>query len=164
MHVRMGGAGAALPRLSIPPNGPLATANSRHPITEAGFDTILAKMEDAFERQKKGDNSLGRLRLAGIETPEGVNKPCQKVVRVTPTNETWTVDLDPDTHLPAFVQAVDGNGELLERYVFQVPAPNVSDLVQADAFDPDARWGPAKGLFQRLARAGEAAKKDAVKR
>lgn len=150
MHVRL--ANPLLPRMSMPPDSPLATRNSRHPITEAGFNTIIQNMDEAFRRQQANDFSLGRIRYDGRETPDGFDLPCEKVVRVSPTRETWVVYIHPTTHLPALVQATDGNGELLERFVFRDPTFNPPDLALAQAFDPDSRWGPSKGLFQRLAR------------
>lgn len=161
MHVRMGN--PLLPRISIPPDSPLATRNSRHPITEAGYDTIVQKMDEAFRREQANDHSLGMIRYHGLEKPEGFETPCQKVVRVTPTRETWLVYIDPSSHLPVLVQATDGIGELLERYTFRDPTLNPADLAMADAFSPDARWGPSQGLFQRLAR-GSSETKDAKTR
>jgi hypothetical protein len=158
MHVQV--AGSPLPRMSMAPDSPLATMNSRHPITEAGFDTIIQNMELALEKQRAGDSSLGKIRLAGQERPEGMDKACYKVVRVTPSQETWVVYLDPTTNLPMLVEATAANGDRLERYAYGDPTFNPTDLAAADAFDPDARWGPAKGLFQRLARGGSAARNE----
>jgi hypothetical protein len=155
MHVKMVGPLGALPRLSLAPDSPLATANSRHPITEAGFDTIVGNMEEGLRQQKSGQGS-GRLTYAGLATENGLDKPSHKVVRVTESGETWVVYLDPESHLPALVQATGGNGDLLERYVFKDPVPGAAELSKADAFDPDARWGPSKGLLQRLARSNTA--------
>ena len=152
MHVHMGDSKLPLPRISMPPDSPLATKNSRHPITEAGFDTIVANMEAGLRKQRTGDVSAGKVRYEGREQPDGYDKACDKVVRETPSNEVWVVYLDPDTKLPALVQATAGNGDLLERYVFRNPVPNPADLASADAFNPDARWGAPKGLLGRLAR------------
>ena len=162
MHVHL--ANSVIPRLSMAPDSPLATRNSRHPITEAGFDTILANMEIAFRRQQSGDNTLGKLSYLGLEKPESLDQPCHKLVRVTPTKETWVVYLDPATDLPVLVQATDGSGDLLERYVFRDPVFDPDELATADAFDPDSRWGPSKGLFQRLAHGGSATPKDSESR
>jgi hypothetical protein len=151
MHVKMVGPLGALPRLSMAPDSPLATANSRHPITEAGFDTIVGNMEEGLRLQKSGQVS-GRMTYAGLETENGLGKPSHKIVRLTESGETWVVYLDPETYLPSLVQATGSNGDLLERYVFKDPVPGAPELSKADAFDPDARWGPSKGLLQRLAR------------
>ncbi len=149
MHVRMGN--PLLPRISLDPDSPMATRNSRHPISEAGYDTIILGMETAVRGQAAGDPTGGTVRYDGLEIPDGFVKPCHKIIRNTPANETWVVYIDPDTHLPALVQETDGNGELLERYAFRDPVFNLPDLAQVEAFDPDARWGPPKGLFSRLA-------------
>jgi hypothetical protein len=160
MHVNMGATLVPMPRLSLPPDSPLATRNSRHPITEAGFDTILQGMETALRAQRSNDPSLGQIRYEGLEKPEELDRPGHKVVRVTPTNETWVVYLDPETRLPAQVEATAGNGDLLERFVFRDPAFDLPVLARAESFDPDSRWGPAKGLLGRFARAGAGSTKE----
>lgn len=152
MHVRMAPTLVPLPRLSMAPDSPLATRNSRHPITEAGLEPIVANMEDAYAKSLKNDQSRGRLSYEGLVVADGSTTPCHKIVRVTPERETWTVLIDPETHLPVSVQAIAGNGDLLEQYTFREPILDLPELANADAFDPDHRWGPSKGLFQRLAR------------
>ena len=156
MHVNMADSVVPVPRLAIPPDSPLAMRNSRHPITEAGFDTILQNIEKPIERAKAGDPSAGKVTYGGMEKPNPLDHPCHKLVRVTPTGETWLVYLDPQTKLPALLQANSASGELLERYVFRDVKLNVAELAQADAFDPTRRWGEPKGLFSRLARGGAA--------
>jgi hypothetical protein len=134
------------------PDSPLALKNGRHPITEAGFDTVVQNMADGLRKQKAGDPAGGKLTYGGLEKPEGADAPGHKITRVLPGGETWVVYLDPKSMLPTFVQETGPGGELLERYVFRDLTPNVAELAKAEAFDPDARWGPQKGLFQRLAR------------
>ncbi len=154
MHVNMADSVVPVPRLSIPPDSPLALRNGRHPITEAGFDTILRNVEKAIERAKAGDSQSGQVTYAGVEQPGPLEHPCHKIVRVTLTGETWLVYIDPQTKLPALVQANAADGELIELYRFRNPKPNVPELAQADAFDVNRRWGEPKGLLSRLARAG----------
>ena len=89
---------------------------------------------------------------AGCEQPEPLDHPCHKIVRVTASGETWQVFLDPESRLPALVQANAANGDLLERYLFRTSSPNPTELAAADAFDPNRRWGEPKGLLHRLAR------------
>jgi hypothetical protein len=155
MHVRMGGPLSAVPRLSMAPDSPLALRNSRHPITEAGFDTILQRMEEGARQQSSRVPNADRIVYAGRETPEGYGKPCHKVVRLTSEGETWTVYLDVETQFPALVQAISPRGEVLERYLFRDPTFNPPELASSVAFDPDARWGASKGLLQRLARSND---------
>jgi len=150
MHINMG-AKSLVPRVSLPTDSPLATRNSRHPISEAGFDTIVDHLAEALRRQHSGEAPAGSMRLEAREVPEGYDHPCDKVVRTTSQNETWVVLIDPATHLPAFVQATAADGQLLERYVFRNPVLNPPALVAAGAFDPDTQWGAAKGFFGRLA-------------
>ena len=152
MHVKMAPSLVPLPRISMPPDSPLATRNSRHPITEAGFESILANMEDAYAKLRKNDHSPGRLTYEGLVVPHGFSKPHHKIVRVTTAKEVWTVFIDPETRLPSSVQQLADNGDLLERYTFRPPVLNPTELARADAFDPNGRWGPSTGLLQRLAR------------
>jgi hypothetical protein len=155
MHINM--PGAVVPRISMSPESPLVLKSSRHPITEAGLDNVVADLEKTLALTGKGDTSRGRLSYGGLENPGPLERPCHKLVRITPSGETWHVYLDPETKLPAMVQATDLQGELLERYVFRNPRPDPPALASADAFDPDKRWGPATGLLGRLARARGAA-------
>ncbi|GAC1465311.1 MAG: hypothetical protein NVSMB9_04780 [Isosphaeraceae bacterium] len=156
MHVNMADSILPVPRLSMAPDSPLALRNSRHPITEAGFDTIVAHMEEAFQRQKSSDTTLGPIRYDGLQQPEELDRPCHKIVRAPDSGETWTVYIDPSTFLPALVQAISPDGELLEQYIFRSPTLNRPELARADAFDPDSRWGPPRGFFKRLARSNPA--------
>ena len=155
MHINM--ADAVVPaRLTMAPDSPIVLKSSRHPITEAGFDTIIANIENTLAPPNTGETSRGRLTYAGLENPGALERPCHKVVRITPSGETWIVYLDPVSKLPAMVEATDAQGELLERYRFHDVRPNVAELASAGAFDPNQRWGPPKGLLGRLARARSA--------
>ncbi len=156
MHVNMADSLLPVPRLSLPPDSPLVMHNSRHPITEAGFDTILKNVEDAIKGEKAGDLATGKVTYEGMEKAEQLDRPCHKIGRKTPSGEAWALYIDPQSRLPVLVQAVDANGELLERYVFSNPRYDLPELAQADAFNPNARWGPPKGFLNRLARANGA--------
>ncbi|MBV8381245.1 MAG: DUF1571 domain-containing protein [Planctomycetaceae bacterium] len=158
MHINTVGGLVPVPRIALPVDSPMVLKSARHPITEAGFDTILANMATTLELTQKGDESRGRLSDAGVEDAGPQNRPCHKIIRVTPSGETWMVFLDLETKLPVMVQANAANGDLLERYSFGDPKVDLPELASADAFDPDRRWGPAPagGLMQRLARATSA--------
>ena len=84
----------------------------------------------------------------GSNNRKGSTRPCHKIVRVTPTGETWVVYLDPETRLPALV-AGDGRERRPARTLScSGTRPSTSpSLPRPSAFDPDARWGPAKGLL-----------------
>jgi hypothetical protein len=159
MHINAADSVIPVPPIKMPVNNPMVLRNARHPITEAGFETIVANMEKSLEATRAGDASHGTLTYAGLENPGALSKPCQKLVRVTPSGETWNVYIDPDTKLPAMVEATAQNGDLLERYIFSEPRVDPPELAAADAFAPDQRWTGSKGggLLQRLARSGAAA-------
>jgi hypothetical protein len=152
MHVNMADSIVPVPRLALPPDSPMVLRNSRHPITEAGFETIVENIGRPLRLAKVGDASAGTVSYGGLEQPEPLDHPCHKVIRVTPTGETWLVYFDPRTNLPTMLQANAPDGGLLERYVFRDPRLNVAELARADAFDVTRRWGESKGLLQRLAR------------
>lgn len=158
LQVNVANSAIPIPRLSMRPDSPLILRTSRHPITQAGFDNILVNLKKTIEENKAGDESHGRISYGGIDQPESLDHPCHKIVRVTANGETWHVFFDPGTMLPAMVEAKDSDGDLLERYLFRDVRPDPKELAAADAFDPDLRWGPPKGLLTRMAR-GPAAKK-----
>ncbi|MDR3639258.1 MAG: DUF1571 domain-containing protein [Isosphaeraceae bacterium] len=161
MQVNMADSLVPVPRLSLPPDSPLVMSNSRHPITEAGFDTIVRNMERAIELEKAGTPTSGKLKYEGLDQPDGLDRPSHKLVRVTPSGETWLVYIDPNTKLPALVQANAADGTLLERYLFLDPKGDLAELSQPDAFDVAVRWGPPKGLLSRLTRPGSLSPKPA---
>ena len=149
MHVKT--PNPALPRLSFAPDSPIVMRNSRHPITEAGFDSLIEGLEGALKDPNSG------LTATPLETPSGLDRALQGLVRTTASGESWRVYLDPRTHYPSLVEAVDAKGDLLERYVFSDVRANLPELASADAFNQTARWGPARGLFGRLTQSADVA-------
>ena len=149
MHVNLADSLVPVPKLSIPPDSPMVMKMSRHPITEAGFDTILGHIEATLSTKNDGS----KMSYDGLESPPAVGRPCHKLTRQTANGETWVVHVDAETELPAMVQATSGSGELLEKYVFKDVKPNPPELANASAFDPNQRWGSSLGLLGRLARA-----------
>ena len=156
MQIKM--ANPALPRLSLSPESPMVMRNSRHPVTEAGFDSLVEGLELALKAPADGE-----LSSVGLEAAEGLEAPHPCLARKTPSGETWKVYLDPRTHLPSLVLAVDARGELLERHRFRDVRPNLPELATAEAFDANARWGQPRGLFGRMAK-GESAEPPASPR
>jgi len=155
MYVNTGNSALPIPRMSIPVDSPLALRNSRHPITEAGFDTILDNLFKFLEPKTAAVASDGKLTYKGIDRPGGLDQPCHLVERVTPKGETWQVYLDTRTLMPAMVSAVQtSSGELIERYIYRNLRPNPVELASNDAFDPDKRWGESKGWLSRIAHGG----------
>jgi hypothetical protein len=158
MRINMADTPIPIPPFGLPPDSPLILRSSRHPITEAGFETIIANLKKTIEENKAGDHSHGKITYGGTEQPEQLDHPCQKIIRVTATGETWQVFLDPASSLPVMVEGKASDGALLERYLFRNVHPDPPELASADAFDPNRRWGEAKGLLSRLAEAAESQK------
>jgi hypothetical protein len=153
MFVNMTNSSLPIPRMSFPIDSPLVLRSSRHPITEAGFDTILEGLEKHGAADAAGIQKDGRLVYKGVERPKGLDLPCHLLQRTTSEGETWQVYLDSRSLMPAVAVAFRaGDGELIERYSYRNLRPNPAELASADAFDPDKRWGEPKGLLSRLAR------------
>lgn len=151
MHVNMADSALPIPRLSIPPDSPMVLRNSRHPITEAGFEPLVRGLEDGLKA-----TGADALSFAGLQTPSPLDHPHLCLVRTAPSGEVSRIFIDPRTHLPA-VFSVDGpDGSMLERYVFRDLLPDPPELLATGAFDPSARWGPPRGLFKRVARGNSA--------
>ncbi|OJW19497.1 MAG: hypothetical protein BGO49_09265 [Planctomycetales bacterium 71-10] len=153
MHVNVANSAIPIPRMTIPVDSVLALRNSRHAITEAGFDTIFNNLSKQVDAQGRPTGAEGRLTYKGLQAVEGVDRPCHLIQRITPTKEIWRVFLDPDSLMPVVVTAHQADGGLLESYRYERLKANPTDLAAVEAFDPDKRWGESKGLFSRLARA-----------
>ncbi|MGC8638595.1 MAG: DUF1571 domain-containing protein [Isosphaeraceae bacterium] len=154
MYVNMANSSLPVPRMSLPIDSPLALRNSRHPISEAGFDTILDNLMKHLRPDTVDARRDGKLSYKGVKQPSGVDEPCHLFERITPSGETWQVYLQTRTLLPVVVSAVKtSSGELIERYSYRDLKLNPTELASAEAFDPDKRWGESKGWLSRLARA-----------
>ncbi len=153
MYVNMGNSALPISRMSIPVDSPLALRNSRHPITEAGFDTIFQNLAARETRQSATSPGSGKLEYKGIKQAKGADRACHLLERVSPQGETWQVYLDIETLMPAVVVAFrSSGGELIERYTYKNLKANLSELADVAAFDPDKRWGESKSWLSRLAR------------
>ncbi|MFO0887507.1 MAG: DUF1571 domain-containing protein [Isosphaeraceae bacterium] len=141
MHVNM--PGALVPRITLPINSPLALRNSRHPIDEAGLESLVTTMERWIE------DAPSQAQYEGGEIPPSYGKPCLKLVFKGNDGEVRVVHLDARTRLPALVRVTAPNGELLEDYGFLEIRTDCPELAGAEAFDPTSRWGAAKGLLSK---------------
>jgi len=157
MYVNMANSALPIPRMTIPIDSPLAMRNSRHSISEAGFDTIFENLFKQLPAAGGPEPAGGRLVYRGLAKPEEVDLSCHLIERTTPTKDVWKVYLDVKSLMPVVVTAHGEDGSLLESYAYTKLQPNPGPLASADAFDPDKRWGEAKGLFSRLAKAASEA-------
>jgi hypothetical protein len=156
MHVKMPDTIVPVPPISMAIDSPMVLRSSRHPITEAGYETIIKGLEENVGEAGAADSAVGKITYEGLENPGQLDQPGHKIVRVTPNGETWLVYVDPTTKLPVMVEGTAANGDLLERYLFGAPTVDPEALAAVEAFDPGKRWGPSSGLLSRLARAGGA--------
>jgi len=155
MHVRMPESIVPVPPISMAVDSPMVMRSSRHPITEAGFDTILNDLQKNVDQLHAADPSVGKMSYKGLDHPGQLEQPAHKIERITPNGETWYVFIDQTSKLPVMVEGTNANGDLLERYVFGPATIDPEPLAVADAFDPASRWGKApSGLLSKLARVG----------
>ena len=146
LFVHMPATGLPIPTMKISVDSPLVRKNSRHSITEAGFDVMLKELLLA------GVTNSARVDYRGRKTPEGDDTPAYHFVHHDDHDETWDVYLDTRSLLPRRVEARDAHGRLIEHYVYNEMQPNPESLATADAFTPDARWGRSDGMLSRIAR------------
>jgi hypothetical protein len=147
--------------MTIPIDSPLAMRNSRHSISEAGFDTIFENLFKQLPAAGGPEPAGGRLVYKGLAKPKELELSCHLIERTTPTKDVWKVFLDVKSLMPVVVTAHAEDGSLLESYAYTKLQPNPEQLASADAFDPDKRWGESKGLFSRLAKAASDAQPSA---
>ncbi len=141
IFVHMASSPIPIPTMKIAIDSPIVMRNSRHAITEAGFDTIIDNLRKAQATATKGQQGHDSLEYKAIETPPGLDVPAHHFVRKTRSGETWNVYLDSRTLLPRLVSAADSRGELIERYIYREVHENPVELKTATAFVPDERWG-----------------------
>lgn len=151
LFVHMPKTAIPLPTMKMAIDSPMVTRSSRHSIREAGFDTIIGSLRKSIDQDAAEDAAQGRVAYRGIETPPGLDRPSHVFTRRAPAGESWTVFIDARSLLPSMVVAKNKAGELDEKYVYHGVSENPTSLAAADAFDPDQRWGSAKGLLGRFA-------------
>ncbi len=132
-----------IPRLAVPPDHPIALAENRHPITEAGLANLTAKLigyrrmdleePDAVTILERVTGPDGRswLRSLHLHEHKVADRPFARV----------EVLYDPDHHLPMRISSYDWPGpghtgelHLAERYFYEDIKLDV-DLTALD-FDP----------------------------
>lgn len=138
-----------IPRISMAPDSLLVRSKSRHPITEAGADSVVERLTETLNLQKTNHQNAGQLQAERLTDP--TLGPIDRVTHRTFQGELWVVDLDATTGLPLTIHATDAQGQLLEHYEFRGYQLNQAELMTADAFDPNARWGQ-QNLLGKFAR------------
>ncbi len=94
IFVHMPSSPIPIPTMKIAVDSPIVMRNSRHAITEAGFDTIIDNLRRRRQRRQRNSRVTDSLEYKGIETPPGLDAPSHHFVRKTPSGETWNVYLD----------------------------------------------------------------------
>jgi Protein of unknown function (DUF1571) len=153
LFVHMGNSAIPLPPMKIAVDSPLVMKNSRHAITEAGFDTIVANLRRADGGNDKNQIDGGKLDYMGVAQAPDSDRHGHHFVRHAQNGETWNVYFDTDSMMPILVTAADSTGALIERYEYRDVRENPTELATASAFEPDKRWGESQGILSRFARA-----------
>ncbi len=137
------GPAASIPRLAVAPDSPLALADSRHPVTDAGLLNLSRKLL-RFRELDMGDDDATTA-LDRTTTADG--RPCLRSVHTHSKPDDGRpfceveILYDPDTQIPFQISSYDwpepghsGPLDLAERYTYddlKLDAP----LTAAD-FDP----------------------------
>ena len=154
MYVNMANSSLPIPRMTIPVDSPLVLQEQPAPDHRGRIRHDHRRPEPVHGFREGGGESRGQAGLQGVSNgPRGwinhATSSSARRPRARPGRFTWI----PRTLLPAVVAAYQtAGGELIERYTYRNVRPNPVDLASADAFDPDKRWGEAKGWLSRLAR------------
>ncbi len=132
-----------VPRLSVAPDHPLALADSRHPVTEAGLGNLIKRLEGF--RHKDMIDPLASTILD--RTSDRAGKPCLRSVHLhehrTPDRPFMRVEVlyEPETRIPFQISSYDWpeaghQGDLLlaERYTYE--NLDLSASLTALDFDP----------------------------
>jgi hypothetical protein len=137
-----------IPRVSMSPDSPLVRSKSRHPINEAGAESVVERLDATLQKFQAGHADAGRLSVEQVVDP--ALGALNRITHRAHNREIWVVDLDAKTGLPLTIHATNEAGEILEHYEFRGYQLNVPELLTAEAFDHNARWGSTK-LFGKLA-------------
>lgn len=114
-----------LPAINIAPDSPHVLRNTRHPITMAGFESMLDSLIDQYELAKK----RGHLKTVyhGIEKLYGSDT--YKFERILPEDKGYVcwkliLNIDKESGLPVKVQVYNWDKELVERYTYHTVTLN----------------------------------------
>ena len=143
MYVNMANSALPIPRMSIPIDSPMVLRTSRHPITEAGFDTI-------FKTWTAQGNAAGTSTGTAGSCTRGSSGPKGRICPATsssgprrkgrPGRSTSTPR--PDARGGGGIPA--GGGADRAIHLPDLKAESRRTGLGA-AFDPDKRWGESKG-------------------
>lgn len=114
-----------LPAINIAPDSPHVLRNTRHPITMAGFDSMLDSLIGQYELAKK----RGHLTTVyhGIEKLHG--SETYKFERILPKDKGYIcwkliLNIDKGSGLPVKVQVYNWDNEMVERYTYHTVTLN----------------------------------------
>ncbi|MBI1832240.1 MAG: DUF1571 domain-containing protein [Planctomycetes bacterium] len=132
-------------RQSIAPNDPMVRAESRYPITDSGFASLVERFGRLIVSVEKGDPRDGSVKYLGRVTRPEFQGQLDAVHQVIPPNgdplfprggNRWWF-FDPASGLPVLIIAHDSSGEVEYYCHDQIQSPiNLSE----NDFNPDRLW------------------------
>jgi hypothetical protein len=133
-------------RFSLAPDNPLVLANSRHPITEAGFAHLVDQFGLIADALEKGDARPGTVQYQGILKRPEIDNQVEEILQIIPPGADALLPkggqrlwfFDTIQNLPVLIITRDETGQEVEFYCHDQITPLSED---EDAFNPDRLWG-----------------------
>ena len=69
MHVHIGDSMLPVPDLTLSPTNAMVMKYSRHPVTEAGLDSVLDRLDESLKPHEGGTSGAEKLTYDGLRTP-----------------------------------------------------------------------------------------------
>jgi hypothetical protein len=133
-------------RWSVAPDSAMATARSRHSITEAGLGSLVERFGRLVDGIDRRDPRLGTLTYRGPQTCPEFPAPLEGVEQVIPPGADAAMPqggrrlwcFSPDNHLPVLVRTFDARNNPVEYYCYDSVQYPVA--LTDDDFNPDKLW------------------------
>jgi hypothetical protein len=132
-------------RHSIAPDDPMVKSESRHPITETGFASVIEGYGRVIAGFEKGDPREGTVKYLGRVAREEFKEPVEAVYQAVPANsdpllpkggKRWWF-FDTTNGLPVLCITHDPTGEVEYNCLDHIQAPAQLD---DNDFNPDRVW------------------------
>jgi hypothetical protein len=138
-------------RKEIAPDSPMATANSRRTIDEAGLHPLIARLGQVLAAHESGAKTFGTLQYLGPQQRPESPVPMECLVQQVPPGvekhlpkggrRYWFFNADPQAPehgLPTLIVTHDEAQREVEYYFFD--RLNINVGLRPEEFDPQALW------------------------
>lgn len=161
MLVRKGGSIAKYTKLKIDPNSAAAKRESKYPVTEIGFDKILARLVHAAQAVIQSDPNADNITVAHYQNAKVDKRNCTHLRVVYPEQKEGVMfheaDLYVDTELRVpirlvvygFPEGEDGEKPVLEEYTYTNLKLNIG--LTDDDFSPELLGSGSPGAAKAAA-------------